>query len=339
MDFLKKDTNFDFLGARRVAAAFSAVLLIICIGSMVVRGFNWGIDFTGGTLVEVAYEAPVQIAEVRDTLSRSDFDDAVVQYFGTSRDIMIRLPARAVGSSAEVSGAIMTALRQPVGEVPVEDQIPGTLQQCVQPDTTTVKDCAIQMERVEFVGPQVGDELVDQGGLAMLYALIGILIYVAWRFEWRFALGSIAALVHDVLVTLGIFALLQMEFSLPVLAAVLAVIGYSLNDTIVVFDRVRENFRKIRRGSPSEIMNTAINQTLRRTLLTSMTTLIVVLTLLLVGGEVIRGFSAALLIGVIVGTYSSIFVASPTVLVLGISREDMVQVKKEGESQDADAMP
>jgi len=191
------------------------------------------------------------------------------------------------------------------------------------------------MRRVEFVGPQVGDELTEKGGLAMLYALIGILAYVAWRFEWRFALGAVIALVHDVVVTVGIFSLLGLEFSLPVLAAVLAVIGYSLNDTIVVFDRIRENFRKMRKGTIVEIMNTAINQTLRRTLLTSLTTLLVVVTLILLGGEIIKGFAVALFIGILVGTYSSIFVASPVVLSLRITRDDMLLIKKEGEEADS----
>jgi preprotein translocase subunit SecF len=186
------------------------------------------------------------------------------------------------------------------------------------------------MRRVEFVGPQVGGELTEKGGLAMLYALIGILIYVAIRFEWRFAIGAVVALVHDVLITLGVFSVLALEFSLPVLAAVLAVIGYSLNDTIVVFDRVRDNFRKMRKGSVVAIMNNSVNQTLPRTVLTSVTTLLVVLTLLLAGGEIIKGFASALLVGVIIGTYSSIFVASPAVLMLGISREDMLPVPKEG---------
>ncbi len=193
------------------------------------------------------------------------------------------------------------------------------------------------MRRVEFVGPQVGGELTEKGGLAMLYALIGILAYVAWRFEWRFALGAVIALVHDVLVTVGVFSLLGLEFSLPVLAAVLAVIGYSLNDTIVVFDRIRENFRKMRKGTVVDIMNTAINQTLRRTLLTSLTTLLVVVTLILLGGEIIKGFAVALLIGILVGTYSSIFVASPVVLSLRITRDDMLVIKKEGE--EADSLP
>ncbi|MDD9855248.1 MAG: protein translocase subunit SecF, partial [Gammaproteobacteria bacterium] len=193
----------------------------------------------------------------------------------------------------------------------------------------------VQMRRVEFVGPQVGDELANQGGLAMLYALIGVLVYVTFRFEWRFAVGSVIALAHDVLVTVGIFSLFQFEFSLPVLAAVLAVIGYSLNDTIVVYDRIRENFRKMRKHGAVDIINISINQTLPRTVLTSLTTLFVVLTLLIFGGEVIRGFAIALFIGVVVGTYSSVFVASPVVLALGITREDMLPVKKEGEDAPA----
>ncbi len=187
------------------------------------------------------------------------------------------------------------------------------------------------------MGPQVGAELTEKGGLAMLCGLLGILIYVSWRFEWRFAIGAVVALVHDVLITVGVFSVLGLEFSLPVLAAILAVIGYSLNDTIVVFDRVRENFRKMRRGTPIEIMNTSVNQTLSRTILTSLTTLLVVLTLLIIGGEVISGFATALLVGVLIGTYSSIFIANPAVLVLGISREDMLPVKKEG--AEADALP
>jgi preprotein translocase subunit SecF len=195
------------------------------------------------------------------------------------------------------------------------------------------------MRRVEFVGPQVGGELTEKGGLAMLYALIGILVYVAFRFEWRFAVGAVIALVHDVVITLGVFSFLAIEFSLPVLAAVLAVIGYSLNDTIVVFDRIRDNFRKMRKGTVLQIMNRSVNETLPRTVLTSVTTLLVVLTLLLAGGEIIKGFAIALLIGLLIGTYSSIFVASPTVLVLGISREDMLPVAKESVEAEGDSAP
>ncbi len=332
MDFLKKDTNLDFLGKRKMALVISMILIVIGIASLVTRGLNFGIDFTGGTLVEVGYDEAIEISSVRGALQDAGFDDVVVQYFGTASDVMIRLPADDEKNAATVSDEIMQVLRAPVGETLAENA-QGGLQQCSNGGATG--DCSLQMRRVEFVGPQVGDELTNQGSLAMLYALIGILIYVAWRFEWRFAVGSVAALVHDVLITVGLFSLLQLDFSLAVLAAILAVVGYSLNDTIVVFDRIRENFRKMRKGDAKHIMNTSINQTLRRTVLTSLTTLLVVLTLLILGGEVIRGFAAALLIGVIVGTYSSIFVASPVVLSLGISREDMMLVKKEGEETDA----
>lgn len=322
MEFLKKDLKIDFLGRRRVAAIVSGVVILACIVSMVIQGINFGLDFTGGTLVEVRYEEQVSVDELREQLAAVGFEDTTVQYFGTSRDVMIRLPSdEGSGSAAQLSSEIIETLRQPYSET-LAESVEGGLQACQKSDGS-VGDCFVQMRRVEFVGPKVGQELTDQGGLAMLYALIGILVYVAWRFEWRFAIGAVVALVHDVLITIGVFSIFQVDFSLAVLAAVLAVIGYSLNDTIVVFDRSRENFRKSRQGSAIEIMNRSINQTLRRTILTSLTTLLVVLTLLLFGGEVIWGFAFALLIGVLVGTYSSIFVASPVVLALRISREDM----------------
>ncbi len=330
MQILKKQTTIDFLGRRKLALILSVSLVLISVGSLVIRGLNPGIDFTGGTLVEVGYQQPVEVESVRVTLVEYGFDDAIVQNFGTTRDVMVRLPAtfsRQDTSAAEISSRVMEALRIPWNEVLVESAVRDS-QQCLSDGVTA--DCRVQMRRVEFVGPQVGSELTNQGGLAMLYALLGILIYVTWRFEWRFAVGSVIALAHDVLITVGVFSLFQFEFSLPVLAAVLAVIGYSLNDTIVVYDRIRENFRKMRKGVVPDIMNTSINQTLPRTLLTSLTTLLVVLTLLIFGGEVIRGFSVALLVGVLVGTYSSIFVASPAVLAFGISREDMMPVQKEG---------
>jgi len=308
---------------------------VIVLLSLFFRGLNLGIDFTGGTLVEVSYSSSVNTEEVRTNLRRSGLDGVVVQYFGTSRDVLIRLPADPEVDAAESSSLIISSLREPYGETLAQSS-ENDSQRCVFQDGTT-GDCTVQMRRVEFVGPQVGGELTEKGGLAMLYALIGILAYVAWRFEWRFALGAVIALVHDVVVTVGIFSLLGLEFSLPVLAAVLAVIGYSLNDTIVVFDRIRENFRKMRKGTIVEIMNSAINQTLRRTLLTSLTTLLVVVTLILLGGEIIKGFAVALFIGILVGTYSSIFVASPVVLSLRITRDDMLLIKKEGE--EADSLP
>ncbi len=331
---LVRNTSIDFLGRRRSAMFVSVIVLVVSIGSIAVRGLNFGIDFTGGTLVEVGYSDAVEIQGVRTALSEGGFADAVVQHFGTSRDVLIRLPVTAEREeikAAELSSAVMQSLRSPTGEVLAEQAGTGN-QLCNR--SGVVQDCAVQMRRVEFVGPQVGDELKEKGGLAMLYALIGILIYVTFRFEWRFAVGSVVALVHDVLITVGVFSLFQLDFSLAVLAAVLAVIGYSLNDTIVVFDRVRENFRKLRKSQPIAVMNQSVNETLPRTLLTSLTTLFVVLSLLFLGGEVIHGFALALLVGVLVGTYSSIFVASPTVLSLGISREDLMPVVKEGAEAD-----
>ena len=335
MEFLKRDTRIDFIGRRRIAALISISVIVIVLLSLFFRGLNLGIDFTGGTLVEVSYSSSVNTEEVRTNLRRSGLDGVVVQYFGTSRDVLIRLPADPEVDAAESSSLIISSLREPYGETLAQSS-ENDSQRCVFQDGTT-GDCTVQMRRVEFVGPQVGGELTEKGGLAMLYALLGILAYVAWRFEWRFALGAVIALVHDVVITVGFFSLLGLEFSLPVLAAVLAVIGYSLNDTIVVFDRIRENFRKMRKGTIVEIMNSAINQTLRRTLLTSLTTLLVVVTLILLGGEIIKGFAVALFIGILVGTYSSVFVASPVVLSLRITRDDMLLIKKEGE--EADSLP
>lgn len=333
MELLKKDTNFNFLAARRWTALASAALLLVSVVALVQQRLNFGIDFTGGTLVEVAYDEPVDLAQVRTVLDAAGHDRAIVQRFGAARDILVRLPLAGDGDAgaAVQSGALMRALRAPFSESLSPDSS-GIRQQCLDAAGETAA-CRVQMRRVEFVGPQFGDELTELGSLAMLYALIGILVYVAWRFQWRFALGSVAALVHDVLIVVGVFSVFQIEFSLPVLAAVLAVIGYSLNDTIVVFDRIRENFRRMRKSPSVHVINVSINQTLRRTVLTSVTTLLVVLALLILGGEVIRGFALALLVGVLVGTYSSIFVASPIVLVLGISRGDLMPVKKEGEEQ------
>jgi len=309
MRILKSSLNIDFLGKRKLAVTLSIAFIVVSLLSIVVRGLNLGIDFTGGTLVEVGYDQAVELPKVRGALATAGFQDATVQHFGTPRDVLIRLAPRSDIDSAELSNRAFSAL-------------------------SNATDGQAELRRVEFVGPQVGDELTEQGGLAMLYALIGILIYVALRFEYRFALGSVIALIHDVTITLGFFSLFQVEFDLPVLAAVLAVIGYSLNDTIVVFDRIRENFRKIRKGSPQQIINTSLNQTLARTLVTSLTTLLVLIALLVFGGEIIHGFALALIIGVIVGTYSSIYVASTAVLMLGISKADLMPVKKEGVEPD-----
>jgi len=308
---LFKDLKIDFMGRRREAIILSAVLILISILALAVRGLNFGLDFTGGTLIEVGYENPVALQTVRAGLATGELPDTTVQHFGTARDVLIRIapePGKAVGSdlSDRVFGSLSAAATGP-----------------------------IELRRVEFVGPQVGDELTEDGGLAMLYAILGILVYVALRFEYRFAVGSVIALVHDVLITIGLFALFQIPFDLPVLAAILAVIGYSLNDTIVVFDRIRENFRKIRKGDAVSIINTSLNQTISRTLVTSLTTLLVLSALFLFGGEIIHSFALALIVGVVVGTYSSIYVASTSIILMGVSKADLMPVKKEGDGLDS----
>lgn len=301
--------RFDIMGKRKLALVLSAALIIISIASLATRGLDFGLDFTGGHLIEVGYEQPASLDEVRKSLANGGFDDAVVQHFGSAKDVLVRIAPREGVNSATLSQKVLNLVQgSSTGEV--------------------------VMRRVEFVGPQVGGELREQGGLAMLYALIGIVIYVWLRFEKKFSVGSVIALVHDVTITLGIFSVFRFEFDLTVLAAILAVIGYSLNDTIVVFDRIRENFRKLRQGTPEEVINTSINQTLSRTMITSLTTLLVVLSLFFLGGKVIGGFALALMIGVVVGTYSSIYVASSCVLLLGISKQDLMPVEKEGEELD-----
>ena len=323
--------HINFLGKRKLAMTFSLVLIIISLASLATRGLSFGIDFTGGTLVEVYYQDTVAIDDVRSNLSSAGFDDAVVQYFGTAKDVMIRIPLKGETKGAQVSEKVMLALHEKAGEFVTDTDPVSKEQTCSANGQREV--CKVQMRRVEFVGPQVGDELAEQGGLAMLYALFGILAYVAFRFEWRFAVGSVIALVHDVIITVGVFSVFQLEFTLTVLAALLAVIGYSLNDTIVVFDRIRENFRKMRKETPQEIMNLSINQTLPRTILTSLTTLLVLVSLFIFGGDIIHNFSIALILGVVIGTYSSIYIAAPSVLMLGISRENLLQVKQEGGDQ------
>ena len=294
-----------FVGKRKYAMIFSAILLIVSIASLSFQGLKFGIDFTGGTLIELGYEKTADLEDIRFKLSEGDFKGTNVQYFGSDTEVLIQLEPQEV-SSAKLSSSIIRMLGD-----------------------------GIDVRRVEFVGPKVGEELTNDGGLAMLYALIGILIYVAFRFEYRFALGSITALVHDVIITLGVFSILQIEFDLTVLAAILAVIGYSLNDTIVVFDRIRENFLSTRKLEPMPIVNEALNQTLSRTLMTSLTTLLVLFALFYLGGEVIHSFAGALLIGVLIGTYSSIYVASSMILALGISKEDMLPSEKEKKEIDA----
>ena len=305
MKIIGSKQTIDFMGKRQIAMVFSLVLISIAVGSLVVRGLSLGIDFTGGTLIEIGYAEPANLENVRKALVDAGYGDSSVQQFGTPRDVLIRLASSADADSARLSNEVFAALSKAAGS-------------------------EVELRRVEFVGPQVGDELAEDGALAVLVALIAILMYVAMRFEWRFALGSVIALVHDVLLVVGLFALLQIEFDLPVLAAVLAVIGYSLNDTIVVFDRIRENFRKMRKGEPVAIVNRSLNETLSRTLVTSLTTILVLLALFFLGGEIIHGFAFALLVGVLTGTYSSIYVASTSILMLGVSKADLMPVKKEG---------
>ena len=312
MELIRQGLDLDFMSRRRFAVVFSAVMLAVSVLSLAVRGLEFGIDFTGGTLVEVGYPAPVELEPVRATLDRAGFEGAVVQHFGTARDVLVRLAPRDDVNRAELSNRAFDALR--------------------------ARDPAVDLRRVEFVGPQVGEELTEQGGLAMLIALGAIFLYVMFRFEWKFSAGAVAALFHDVLITLGIFSLLGLDFDLTVLAAVLAVIGYSLNDTIVVFDRIRENFRRMRRGTSESIINRSLNQTLSRTLMTSLTTLLVLIALFFLGGELIHGFATTLIIGVLIGTYSSIYVASTCTLWLGVQKADLMPVQKEG-AEGVDARP
>jgi len=304
MQFLQGKSTIDFMGRRKIALTFSAVLLIASLISLASNGLNLGIDFTGGFLIEAGYENEVDLEPVRSALAENGFEDAIVQYFGTKKDILVRIAPKDEINKAGIGDSILSIL---------QEKSSGT----------------INMRRVEFVGPQVGEELRDQGGLAMLVALFGILIYVSLRFQFKSAVGAILALVHDVIITLGVFSALQMDFDLSVLAAILAVIGYSLNDTVVVLDRIRETFRNVRKKTATEILNLSINQTLSRTLMTSLTTLLVLIALFLLGGEVIHGFAFALIIGVVIGTYSSIYVASSTLMAMDIKKQDFLVAAKE----------
>jgi len=297
----------DFTGKRKIAMIFSAILMVVSIGSLIVNGLNLGVDFTGGTVIEVGYEEAADVDKIRQSLTAANFD-ASVQHFGTAKDVLIRIAPHEGEDRAKIGDAVFSILKSTNADV--------------------------ELRRVEFVGPQIGDELRDDGGTAMLLALAGILIYVTLRFEFRFSVGAIIALIHDVVITVGVFSITRIEFDLTILAAILAIIGYSLNDTIVVFDRVRENFLKLRKSTADESINTSINQTLSRTIVTSLTTLLVLSALFYFGGKIIHGFSLAMIIGVIVGTYSSIFVASSSLLMMGITREALLPPEKEGDDQE-----
>jgi preprotein translocase subunit SecF len=304
MEFFKEATHIDFLGARKFAAWFSAFLVLGTLASLGIRGMNYGIDFTGGTLVEMGYTAPVDLDQLRQKLEQSEFEGAVVQYYGTAQDVLIRLGPQKEMSSVQISNRVIELIG--------------------------AADKSTQVRRVEFVGAQVGEELMEKGGIAFIMSLFGILVYVAMRFQMRFAIGAIVALLHDPLVTIGFFSVTGMDFDLSVMAAILAIIGYSLNDTIVVFDRVRENFARMRQATVVEVFNASLNHTLSRTIVTGISTLLVLLALLFWGGKTIQGFATALLIGLVVGTYSSVYIASPVCMALGISRKDLLPVEKEG---------
>jgi preprotein translocase subunit SecF len=310
MKFLNSKTQIDFMSQRKVALVFSSILIVASIVSLSTRGLNFGLDFTGGTLIEVGYPSAPDTNDVRENLASAGFD-SIVQTFGAATDIVVRIPpGDEEESNAELSTRVLAALSQGVeGE--------------------------IEMRRVEFVGPQVGDELANQGILAVIYAMVGVFLYVMFRFQWRFSVGAVAALFHDIIISMGIISFVYIEFDLTVVAAILAVVGYSLNDTIVLFDRIRENFPRYRKREPVDVVNTSINETLSRTLMTSTTTLMVLIALFMFGGEIIHGFAFTLIVGVVVGTYSSIYVASTALLMLGVSKFDLMEVEKEGAGLEA----
>ena len=295
--------NIDFMGARRVAVAVSAVVIAASLVSLVTRGLDFGLDFTGGYVLELTYAGEANLADIRAALNEEGFESPLVQNFGTTSEVLVRLPLLAEAEEGDIRARILATLQ--------------------------ARDPTVELRRFDFVGPQVGEELTERGGLAMLIALVLIFVYVMLRFRWKFAAGTISALVHDVIVVVGFFSIFGFGFDLTILAAILATIGYSLNDTIVVFDRIRENFRLMRRGSAVEVINRSINQMLGRTMITSFTTLLVLICLFLLGGETVSGFALALIVGVVVGTYSSIYVASASALALDVSPADLIPPKRE----------
>lgn len=307
---VKDHTSIDFLSPmrRRIAIAISIVAIGISIASFATRGLDLGIDFTGGVLLEVGYPQPADLDRIRQLLSAEGFEEVQVQRFGADTDVMVRLPPQ--------EGADPNAIRDQLRNALAADE-PG-----------------VELRRVEFVGPQIGEELTEQGGLAMLFALLMIFAYVMLRFQWKFAAGAVAALIHDIIITIGFFSLFQFPFDLTVVAAVLAVVGYSLNDTVVAFDRIRENFLKLRGTTSESSMNTSLNDVLARTIVTGMTTLLVLTALYILGGESVESFSLALIVGIIVGTYSSIYTASATALMLDVSPQDLLPPEEDSELVD-----
>jgi preprotein translocase subunit SecF len=303
MEFFKIKKDIPFMRYALVFNVISVITFVLAVFFLTVKGLNFGVDFTGGTVMELSYSQPADVPKIRDSLAKLGLQEVAVQNFGTARDVLIRLPLKAETSSAELSENVMAALR--------------------------LADPAVELRRVEFVGPQVGRELVENGALALLFVCIGIVFYLWFRFEWKFGVAAIIANMHDVVIILGCFALFQWEFSLPVLAAVLAILGYSVNESVVVFDRIRENFRKLRKSTTVQIINNAITRTISRTIITHGSTQMAVLAMLFFGGEALHYFALALTIGILFGIYSSVLVASPIVMWLGVSREDLMPSKKD----------
>ena len=306
MEFFKHNTKIDFMAQRKGAAILSIIIIVLSLASLMTYGLTWGLDFTGGTQVQVSYQEPADLTAIHDNLEKAGFDDAVIISYGTSKDVLISLAPK---DKAEIGQNEKTQAETVKG---VMAALPGA-----------------KMESVDYVGPQVGAEMASKGLLAVIIALIGTMIYIAMRFGWYFAIGSTVALLHDPIIIVGVFSFFHIEFNLISLAAVLTVIGYSLNDTIVIFDRVRENFRKLRKADTLEVLNLSINQTLSRTIMTSALTLTVVVALFVLGGTLLYGFALALIIGIVVGTYSSIYVAGSLAVVLGLSRHHLVPQLKE----------
>ncbi len=309
MEFFRIKKDIPFMSYGRLTTAISLITFLLAIYFLAVKGLNLGVDFTGGTMMEVSYPQTANIGEIRTAVQSVGLSDVTVQNFGTSRDVLIRLPVKEGLTTAQLSEEVMQALRE--------------------------ADSSVVMNRVEFVGPQVGQELYESGALALLLVSIGIMLYLYFRFEWQFALAAIIANSHDVIIILGFFAFFQWEFNLTVLAAVLAVLGYSVNESVVVFDRIRENFRKMRKALPRDVIDNAITRTMSRTIITHFSTQLMVLSMLIFGGEVLHNFSLALTIGILFGIYSSVLVASPIVLFLGVSRETFVKPEKKETEEEA----
>ncbi|MBA2658731.1 MAG: protein translocase subunit SecF [Nitrosospira sp.] len=310
MEFFRIKRDIPFMSWGKYTTAISLLTFIVAVFFLFTKGLNLGVDFTGGTVMEVGYTQPADINRIRDTLVKLDMSEVSVQNFGTSREVMIRLPTRPDISSAHLSETVITALRQ--------------------------DDKTAEIRRVEFVGPQVGKELVESGALALLVVSLGIVAYLAVRFEWKFGVAGIIANLHDVVIILGFFAFFQWEFSLTVLAAILAILGYSVNESVVVFDRIRENFRKMRKASVQQVIDNAITRTMSRTIITHGSTQMVVVSMLFFGGEALHYFALALTIGILFGIYSSVLVASPLLMLLGVSRQDIVKPEKK---EEAEALP